>query len=94
MQDKEISGKVDKKEIVNYVKKTIETINRLPSDLKDRKSKSGIVNEFETIQDARSFLEKELNCKIDIYLEDDANKYDPSNKANISQPYRPGIYIE
>ena len=94
MQDKELSGKVDKKEIVNYVKKTAETINRLPNELKDRKSKAGIISELETIQNARSFLEKELNCKIDVYIEDDANKYDPSNKANVSQPYRPGIYIE
>ena len=94
MQDKEPKVEAESKDIVSYIKKTAEMIGRLPPELKDRKRKIGQMDESEIIKNAGAFLEKELNCKIDVYMEDDVNKYDPSKRACLSQPNRPGIYIE
>ncbi|MCW3974879.1 MAG: leucine--tRNA ligase [Candidatus Bathyarchaeota archaeon] len=89
-----LRGKVDNKEIAGYIKKMSENVLRLPPDLKNKRQNIGLLNELDIIQDAKPFLKKELRCEIEIFAEDDVNKYDPNNRARLAQPYRPGIYIE
>jgi leucyl-tRNA synthetase len=91
---RKLREKVNNKEIVGYIKKMSENVPRLPPDLKSKRQNIGLLDELNIIQDAKSFLKKELRCEIEIFVEDDVNKYDPNNRARLAQPYRPGIYIE
>ncbi len=51
-------------------------------------------NEWDFYQQAKSFLEKELNASVEIYLEGQEGIYDPRKKAQSALPLRPGIYVE
>jgi hypothetical protein len=46
------------------------------------------------LKDAKSFLEKELNAKVEIYAEEDLARYDPKARAQLAKPNRPAIFIE
>jgi len=48
-------------------------------------------DEAKTLEEARSFLEKEFSTTIDI--QKTATK-DPENKARFAMPMKPGIYVE
>ncbi|RLI92412.1 MAG: leucine--tRNA ligase [Candidatus Altiarchaeales archaeon] len=48
-------------------------------------------SEFELFNDAREFLEREFNAMVEIQK---TPEYDPENRARLSLPMRPGIYIE
>jgi len=47
--------------------------------------------EYETLIDARGFLEKEFKCEFEIREE---ITYDPENKAVYAKPMKPGIFVE
>ena len=94
LQNDELIGKVDKKKIVGYIKKMTENIARFPKELKQNRLKVGHIDEYEIVQNAKSFLKRELNCEVEVFREDESSRYDPEDRACLSQPYRPGIYIE
>ncbi|MHA1911735.1 MAG: leucine--tRNA ligase [Candidatus Kariarchaeaceae archaeon] len=51
-------------------------------------------SEVEAIEGYRSYLEKVLNCEIEIYLAESEEVNDPMNRASRAQPMKPAIYIE
>ncbi|MEM2739580.1 MAG: leucine--tRNA ligase [Candidatus Bathyarchaeia archaeon] len=46
------------------------------------------------LEDSREFLERELECKVEIYIEDEHGIYDPIGRASKSTPWKPAIYVE
>ena len=76
------------------IKKMTGNIARFPKELKQNRLKVGHIDEYETVQNAKSFLKRELNCEVEVFREDESNKHDPEDRAYLSHPYRPGIYIE
>jgi len=73
-----------KKEAQKYAQKLLEQLKtETPADL----------DETEILQEAQGFLEKELNCQIEITSADKPG-YDPKNKSREAIPGRPAIYIE
>ncbi|MFH1055622.1 MAG: leucine--tRNA ligase [Candidatus Altiarchaeota archaeon] len=57
----------------------------LPKIILDRKT------EFATLQNAKTFLAKELNAQIIVYEEP---THDPEGKSRYALPMKPGIYVE
>jgi len=55
---------------------------------------TGVIDEFDVLKAAGEFYKKETNAEVKVYREDDREKYDPKNRAQLAQPYRPAIYIE
>ena len=55
---------------------------------------TGIVDESETLEEAKNFFQKELNAEIHVCHEEDAKRHDPKQRAQLAKPYRPAIYIE
>ena len=41
-----------------------------------------------------SLIENDYGIKLQVFSEDDQDKYDPKNKARIARPYKPAILIE
>ena len=82
------------KRVSAYVGKTLQEVNAMPTDQKERRLEAGEINEKALLNEAKRFLEREFKAEILIYGEDDPQRYDPKKRANLAKPYRPAIYIE
>ncbi len=58
--------------------------------------KQPIVETDETVllKDAAAFLSEENGVPVEVYSGDDADRYDPQDKAKVAVPGRPAIYLE
>ena len=73
----------NKKELSKFATKAGKSFNKI--------NYVGKIDEVSIINDAKNFLESELNAKIEVY---DEATYDPQNKAQNAAPYKPAIYLE
>jgi leucyl-tRNA synthetase len=92
MQNDELRSKAE--EVAKFTAQITEDINRMSQETKHGQNQIGLLNETRTLKEAKSFLEKRLRAKIYIYSEEDPNRHDPKNRAQLAEPYRPAIFIE
>lgn len=92
MKDPELRKQA--KKVAAFAGSLVSELNAAPEDQKRRKLEIGRVDEKAVIEEAKEFLEKELNAEISVYSEEDFQRYDPKNRAGMAKPYRPAIYIE
>ena len=81
-------------DVVRYAKKLPDEVLSLPKEVKQKRMKIVQFDELEILSNAKEFLGRELKASIEIYSEDDPERHDPGNKALLTRPYRPAIYIE
>ena len=89
-----IKDKQKEKDKIAYLTKIVKDISIMPFELKDKRLKAININEFEILKESIPFYKAEFNAKVEVYNEEDTKKYDPKNKAQLAQPFRPSIYIE
>jgi len=82
------------KKVSRFASQIVDEVNQMPDDKKNLQLKIGSVDELETLIEAESFFQKELNAKIHVYSEEAPQRHDPKKKAELSRPCRPAIYIE
>ena len=82
------------KKVAKFVSENMEEISRMPTVKKQIQLENGMLNEHETLDEAKDFFQRELCAEVYVYLENDPEKYDPTKKAHLAKPYRPAIYIE
>lgn len=82
------------KEIPKYAQKIVETVNKLSPEERKRRLSVGTINELELLCEAAPFFKREFNVPVEIFSETDTSRHDPKNRAQLSEPYRPAIYIE
>jgi hypothetical protein len=87
-----LKAKVER--VAKFAARTVDEVNRMSEERKQRILQVGIVNEDEALGEAEAFLEKETNAEIQVYNEEDAERYDPKARAVLAKPYRPAIFIE
>ncbi|MGQ9641418.1 MAG: leucine--tRNA ligase [Candidatus Bathycorpusculaceae bacterium] len=92
LQDPKLKAKA--KEVAEFANKIMEEVKRMPEERKQKLLKIGVFNEKQAIEEARSFLEMELGAEIKVYSEEELQRYDPKDRAKVSKPCRPAIYIE
>jgi leucyl-tRNA synthetase len=92
MKDSELRAKA--KEVSDFAGKFVEEINRMPTEKKQRLLEIGVFDEKQVLKDAEDFLKSEINAEIHVYEEENARRYDPKNRARLSKPLRPAIYVE
>ena len=79
----------------DFVKKTLKDILSEPTDLRKTKINAGEINESEIISnELSSLIEADYEIKLQVFSENDSEKYDPKNKARMARPYKPAILIE
>ena len=79
----------------DFVKKTLKDILSEPTKLRDAKMAAGEIDENASISsELTSLIENDYGIKLQVFSEDDQNKYDPKNKARMARPYKPAILIE
>jgi leucyl-tRNA synthetase len=86
--------KKNMKEVANFAQKTLKEVNRIPQDRREKVLKIKTLNEKTAIEDADDLLKQRLKAQIMVYDEEDSQRYDPKNKAALSTPFKPAIYIE
>jgi leucyl-tRNA synthetase len=92
MQERDLKAKAEK--VAKFTGQILDEINRTSGEEKQRRAEIGLVNESEALEEARSFFQKELNAEIHVYVEEDPERHDPKQRAELAKPYRPAIYIE
>ncbi|HET6590981.1 MAG TPA: leucine--tRNA ligase [Candidatus Nitrosocosmicus sp.] len=91
----------DQKKFIQQNSELIKKINQdllslSPSELLNRQKMNNF-DELLPLQDAKSLLAKEIGIKESnfvIYSEDEPGIIDPKNKARISRPFKPALYVE
>jgi leucyl-tRNA synthetase len=79
----------------DFVKKTLKDILSEPMDLRKTKLNAGEIDESEIISnELSSLIEADYGIKLQVFSENDYEKYDPKNKARMARPYKPAILIE
>ena len=79
----------------DFVKKTLKDILSEPTELRKTKMNAGAIDENILISnELSSLIEADYGIKLQVFSENDSEKYDPKNKARIARPYKPAILIE
>ena len=85
----------DVKKDPDFVKKTLKDILSEPTELRKTKINAGEIDESEIISnELSSLIETDYGIKLQVFSENDPEKYDPKNKARMARPYKPAILIE
>jgi leucyl-tRNA synthetase len=82
------------KEVADIVPRVIKVMMKLSGERKANLLKVGAVDEKEIVQDAVCFLKERLNAEVTVYSEEDAERYDPKQRAGLALPCQPAIFIE
>jgi len=82
------------KEAAALVPRLIKALNKLPSERKANMLQIKEREEKKVITDAISFLKERFNADIAVYDEDEKERYDPRQRAQMAMPSQPAIYIE
>jgi len=88
------SLKKNMKEIAKMVPKMIKEASAMPDERKRSLLEIGAFDEKSAIAEAESFLTERFRAEIAVYGEEDQNRFDPKQRAVMSMPRRPAIYIE
>jgi len=95
---KELASEEDLKknmrEIANFAQKALKEVNRTPQDRREKVLKMKALDEKAAIGDAKDLLKQRLKAQVEVYDEEDSQRYDPKYKAALSMPFKPAIYIE
>jgi len=84
----------DAKRLSDYVRRLAEEFKEMPPELRRRRLRIGVLEEYETLLGAVEFYNKMFDAETSVYREEDPEKYDPKSRAAFSQPHRPAIYVE
>jgi hypothetical protein len=82
------------KVVASFVPKVLKTISRMPNERKERLAKIESAGEKKFIESALVFLEERFNAKVNVYGEEDQERFDPKHRAALAMPSQPAIYIE
>jgi len=80
--------------VMKFTRQIVDEVNQMPNDKRGRQLKTGVVDESQTLREAESFFERELNVEVFTYQEEDPQRHDPKKRAGLARPYRPAIYVE
>ena len=81
-------------EIAKVASKIVKEISRIPEKKRENMLRIGAFNEKEVIEGALGFLSERFKAQVMAYSEEDKERYDPKQRALMSMPCRPAIYIE
>jgi leucyl-tRNA synthetase len=81
-------------EIAKFIPKMMKEAHEMPSERKHALLNIGQFDEKATITSATDFLAERFKAQIVVYNEEDKKRYDPRQRAAMSMPYRPAIYLE
>jgi len=82
------------KDVAGMVPRMIKALTKVSGDRKTNMANIGVTDEKTVMQGAASFFKDRFNADVDVYTEDDQQRFDPKNRASMAMPYQPAIYVE
>jgi leucyl-tRNA synthetase len=92
MEDPELRAKAEK--LAKFTGQIVDEVNHMSEDRKQRLIQVEAINESHALEEAKSFFERELGSEVCVYDEEDPKRHDPKERAWLTKPYRPAIFIE
>jgi leucyl-tRNA synthetase len=92
MAKPELRAKADK--VSKFIGQAMDEINRMAEERKIQLLLVKLIDETQVLNEAEAFLGKELKAKIEVFGEEETERYDPKSRAQLAKPYRPAIFIE
>jgi leucyl-tRNA synthetase len=92
MKDPELRKYGD--EVAHFAGRVASELPRTSRDVLENRLAVGEIDEHNLLSMAKSFFSKEFRSGIEVYSEEDLERYDPKGRARLAEPYRPGIYVE
>ena len=90
--DKEL--KPHMKDVASLVPRVIKTLTKVSGERKLNILKIKTVEEKSILNESAAFFKERFNAEIQVYSEDDQNRFDPKNRSAMALPYQPAIYLE
>lgn len=81
----------------SFVKKTVEDILSESVESRNNRLNLNSLDEISIIKDSENLISNEIefeNIQINVYSEEEKDKFDPKSKSRFSRPYKPAIYLE
>jgi leucyl-tRNA synthetase len=82
------------KDIAGMIPRVMKALTKLPSERKANIFKIKAADEKKLLENAIGFLKQRFNAKVSVYSEEDQKRYDPKNRAVMTMPHQPAIYVE
>ena len=82
------------KEAASLVPRIMKALTKLSGERKTNLMKTGALNEREIVQGAAGFLKDRFNAEVSVFGEEDKERYDPKQRALMTMPMQPAIFIE
>jgi len=92
LREPEMKGRA--KVAARVAQTALEEAKRLSVEDRDKWTAVAMMDEAEALRGAASFLAEEFKAEVDVYAEEDEDRYDPRGKASQAKPRRPAIFIE
>jgi hypothetical protein len=91
---KDEDTKANLAEAAKFTAKALKETSRMPQEKRETILQTKTLDEKETLKSAESFLSERFKAQIMVYAEEEKGKHDPKNRATLSAPLKPAIYIE
>lgn len=82
------------RDVASFVGSIAEQISRMPSTSRKLRIQLGKIDELNALRGAIRFYSKQFQTEVNVFAEDDPERYDPKGRSKLAQPYRPAIFIE
>jgi leucyl-tRNA synthetase len=82
------------REAAAFVPRILKMLTKLTPERKANLLKIGVVDEKAAVEGATGFLKVRVNAEVSVYGEDDKERYDPKQKAQMALPNQPAIFME
>jgi len=82
------------RDVASFVVSIAEQISRMPSTSRKLRIQLGKIDELNALRGAIRFYSKQFQTEVNVFAEDDPERYDPKGRSKLAQPYRPAIFIE
>jgi len=92
MENSDLRAKAEK--VAKFVGQIVDEVNHMSNERKKTLTQVEVMDESKALEEAKNFFKRELSAEIHVYDEEDSQRYDPRDRAQLAKPYRPAIFIE
>jgi leucyl-tRNA synthetase len=82
------------KELAKFASRMLKYVSGIPTERRQTLLKIRMLDEKAMLAGAIGFLGERFNAEVTVFDEEDKQRYDPKQRAVMSMPFRPAIYIE
>jgi leucyl-tRNA synthetase len=86
--------KLHMKDVAALVPRVLKALTKQSGERKANMLRIREMDERKVVAESVGFLKDRFKAEVAVYSEDDAERYDPKQRAGMAMPYQPAIFIE